>query len=101
MPALGHVSARSASADGGVPVEIVRRRIASSLSSAANQPAGRRSQMENFMIRIGAGLLAAIGLAGAAHAEQLDPMQAKSIELGDTVGVAYYTVADDAFRVVA
>ncbi len=53
------------------------------------------------MIRIGTGLLAAISLVGAAHAEQIFPSQAKSIEFGDTTGVAYYTVADDGFRVVA
>ena len=28
-------------------------------------------------------------------------MQAKSIKLGETTGVAYYTIADDGFRVVA
>ena len=53
------------------------------------------------MTRIGTGLLAAIGLVGAAQAEQLNPMQAKSIKLGETTGVAYYTIADDGFRVVA
>ena len=53
------------------------------------------------MTRIGTGLLAAISLVGAAQAEQLNPMQAKSIELGGTTGVAYYSIADDGFRVVA
>lgn len=53
------------------------------------------------MTRIGTGLLLATGLVGAAHAEQLDPMQATSIELGAITGVAYYTIADDGFRVVA
>jgi hypothetical protein len=53
------------------------------------------------MTRIGTGLLAAISLIGAAQAEQIYPSQAKSIELGGTTGVAYYTIADDGFRVVA
>ena len=54
------------------------------------------------MIRIVAGLLAAsIGLAGATQAEELDPIQAKSIGLDGLTGVAYYTIADDGFRVVA
>jgi hypothetical protein len=53
------------------------------------------------MIRTGAGLLAAISLVGVAQAEQLKPIEARSIELGGTVGVAYYTKADDGFRVVA
>jgi hypothetical protein len=60
------------------------------------------------MTRIGTGMLLAIGLAGAAHAEQpdpiqaqLDPMQATSLDLGAITGVAYYTIADDGFRVVA
>jgi hypothetical protein len=53
------------------------------------------------MIKILAGLLAAsIGLTGAAKAEELAPMEAQSISLGDLTGVAYYTVADDGFRVV-
>jgi len=37
---------------------------------------------------------------GAAHAEGLRPIQAKSIELGDVSGVAYYTVERDGFHVV-
>jgi hypothetical protein len=61
------------------------------------------------MIRIAAGMLALMGLVGAAQshqlapiqAHQLAPMQAQSIELGGTTGVAYYTVGDDGFRVVA
>ena len=53
------------------------------------------------MIKILAGLLAAsIGFASAAQAEELDPLQAKSIGFGDLTGVAYYTVANDGFRVV-
>ena len=61
------------------------------------------------MIRIATGLLALIGLVGAAQARQLAPMQvhqlapmqAESFELGRTTGVAYYTVGNDGFRVVA
>ncbi|MEO3998334.1 hypothetical protein [Mesorhizobium sp. CAU 1732] len=53
------------------------------------------------MIRIAAGLIAALGLAGAAQAEELRPLQARSIEIGSTTGVAYYQVSDDGFRVVA
>ena len=37
---------------------------------------------------------------GAAHAEGLRPIQAKSIDLGDVSGVAYYTVERDGFHVV-
>lgn len=36
----------------------------------------------------------------AAHAEGLRPIQAKSIDLGDVSGVAYYTVERDGFHVV-
>jgi hypothetical protein len=39
--------------------------------------------------------------AGAAHAEALRPLEARTIALGDAAGVAYYTVAPDGFRVVA
>ena len=37
---------------------------------------------------------------GAAHAEGLRPIQAKSIDLGEVSGVAYYTVERDGFYVV-
>ena len=45
---------------------------------------------------------AAFGLAslGSAHAESLRPIDAKSIDLGEVSGVAYYTVERDGFRVV-
>lgn len=47
------------------------------------------------------GIAAGIGFAGAAQADGLDPLQARSIGLGGLTGVAYYTVAADGFRVVA
>lgn len=53
------------------------------------------------MNRLVAGLIAALSLVGSASAEELRPSQAKSIEMGDVTGVAYYTVTDDGFRVVA
>ena len=37
---------------------------------------------------------------GAAHADGLRPIEAKSIDLGDVSGVAYYTVEPDGFHVV-
>jgi hypothetical protein len=36
-----------------------------------------------------------------AHADGLRPIDAKSIDLGDVTGVAYYTVERDGFHVVA
>jgi hypothetical protein len=48
-----------------------------------------------------AGLIATLSLIGAAQAEDLRPIQAKSIELGRATGVAYYTISDGGFRVVA
>ena len=44
----------------------------------------------------------AIALAslGTAHANGLRPIEAKSIDLGEVSGVAYYTVEPDGFRVV-
>ncbi len=42
-------------------------------------------------------LMAALGTA---HAESLRPIQAKSIDLGDVSGVAYYTIERDGFHVV-
>jgi hypothetical protein len=52
------------------------------------------------MIRFAAGLIAVVA-AGAVQAEELGPMQARSIALGDVTGVAYYTVGNDGYRVVA
>ena len=45
---------------------------------------------------------AAFALASlqAAHADGLRPIAAKSIELGDVSGVAYYTIERDGFHVV-
>src|ERR1700759_1193272 len=37
---------------------------------------------------------------GAAHADELRPIEAKSINLGDISGVAYYTIERDGFHVV-
>ena len=42
-------------------------------------------------------LLAATGIA---HADGVEPMQARSIDLGAVSGSAYYTVERDGFRVV-
>ena len=48
-------------------------------------------------------LAAAFALAstGAAHADGLRPLEARSIDLGEMAGVAYYIVERDGFRVVA
>ena len=40
-------------------------------------------------------------LIGAAHADGLRPIEARSIDLGKMSGVAYYTVERNGFRVVA
>jgi hypothetical protein len=40
-----------------------------------------------------------VSLAGA-HADGLRPIEAKSIDLGEVSGVAYYTVERDGFRLV-
>ncbi len=55
----------------------------------------------NIKIATAAALMsiAAFG-AGAAHADELRPMQAGRVSLGDVTGVAYYTVEGADFRVV-
>jgi len=53
------------------------------------------------MMKIAMGLLATIALTGAAQAGELKPMQAQSVVLGGVTGVAYYTVADGGYQVVA
>jgi hypothetical protein len=47
-------------------------------------------------------LAAAFALAsfGAAHANELRPVEGRSIDLGEISGVAYYTVERDGFRIV-
>ncbi|HYG88520.1 MAG TPA: hypothetical protein VD978_19935 [Azospirillum sp.] len=54
------------------------------------------------MIRTSA-IAAVFGLtfASAAHAADLQPVQAHSIDLGNHSGIAYYTIENDGFRVVA
>lgn len=42
----------------------------------------------------------AVATFGTAHADGLRPIQAKSIDLGEVSGVAYYTVERDGFHVV-
>ncbi|MGY3129667.1 hypothetical protein ACVWZM_000349 [Bradyrhizobium sp. USDA 4501] len=46
---------------------------------------------------------AAFGIAALApaYADDLRPMEGKSIDLGEISGIAYYTVERDGFRVVA
>jgi hypothetical protein len=48
---------------------------------------------------VAAGL--AFGVVGAAHADNLGPVEAQSIDLGEVSGIAYYTVQQDGFHVVA
>ena len=43
----------------------------------------------------------ALAFTGAAHAADLPPLEAKSIDLGAVSGVAYYIAERDGFRVVA
>lgn len=45
-------------------------------------------------------VLFALATLGTAYADSLRPVQAKSIDLGQVSGVAYYTVEDGGFRVV-
>ena len=42
----------------------------------------------------------ALASLGAAHADGVRPIEAKSIDLGETSGIAYYTVERDGFHVV-
>jgi hypothetical protein len=42
----------------------------------------------------------ALASLGAAHADGVRPIEAKSIDLGEISGIAYYTVEHDGFHVV-
>jgi hypothetical protein len=53
------------------------------------------------MTKLISAVLAAVALAGTAQAGELRPMQAGSIAMGEVRGVAYYTVTDEGYQVVA
>ena len=53
------------------------------------------------MIRIAAGLFAALAISTFAQASEMRPMQATSISLGQVTGVAYYSETADGYQVVA
>ncbi len=55
--------------------------------------------MQNF--RLAAAIAAALSLAAPAFAADLQPIESRSIDLGDVAGDAYYTVEPDGYRVVA
>jgi len=42
----------------------------------------------------------ALSSLGSAHADGVRPIEAKTVDLGDTIGIAYYTVERDGFHVV-
>jgi hypothetical protein len=67
----------------------------------ALQILSRNSKEMNMSIRSML-IVAAFALASleAAHADGLRPIDAKSIDLGEVSGVAYYTVERDGFHVV-
>jgi len=43
----------------------------------------------------------ALAVTGAARADGLPPLEARSIDLGDVSGIAYYIDSSDGFRLVA
>lgn len=53
------------------------------------------------MTRIILACVAACAIVAPASAEQLSPMQARSISLGEVNGVAYFTAGSDGYEVVA
>ena len=67
------------------------------VSRATRSSAGH---MGGDMIRSALCLLGVIA-AGAAQAGEFGPLQAQSIALGDVKGVAYYTVGESGYEVVA
>ena len=64
-------------------------------------PVLTRLRGENAMIRIAAGLFAALTISTFAQATEMRPMQATSISLGEVTGVAYYAETADGYQVVA
>jgi predicted aconitase len=43
----------------------------------------------------------ALAVIGAAHADEIRPIEGRRINLGEVSGVVYYTVERDGFRIVA
>jgi predicted aconitase len=68
-----------------------------------NRRWARRHKQEKAMSIHRTILAAALALAsvGAAHANELQPVEGRSIDLGKISGVAYYTVERAGFRIVA
>jgi hypothetical protein len=63
----------------------------------------RHSKPQEIVMSIRSTLLAAafaLAAVGPAHADGVRPVEARSIELGEVAGVAYYTIERDGFRVV-
>ena len=73
------------------------------MSKGDNRRWARRHIREKAMSLHRIILAAAFTLAsiGAAHANELRAVEARSIDLGEISGVAYYTVERDGFRIVA
>jgi hypothetical protein len=53
------------------------------------------------MIRLALALLAATAATGWANGQELRPLEARSITLGDVAGIAYYTAEKSGYRLVA
>ncbi len=69
------------------------------------KPQARKGSMTKLATRdpatLAAVVLVATAVAFTARAEELRPIQARSLQLGEMDGVAYYTVQDRGYRVVA
>src|SRR5882724_10945504 len=79
-------------------------RCSSLRARAATTSAEPRRPTQEIAMTIHRTILAAaftLASTGAAHADELQPLQARSIDLGEMAGVAYYIVERDGFRLVA
>lgn len=83
------------------PIPYAHRRVLSDLPALDPRGELRGRKLGTIMIRFASAIVVALVATGAAHGEALRPLEARTVALGDTAGVAYYTVGEDGFYVVA
>jgi hypothetical protein len=74
--------------------------ISSGKGAAGTRPLPKPREIPMSIRGILFGTALALASLGAAHADGLRPIEAKSIDLGGVSGVAYYTAERDGFHVV-
>jgi predicted aconitase len=81
------------------PLNRTMKELNMPVDAAPTPPAPMRSGTKP--LSFAAAVLAVIAASLAAHAEELRPLQAKSLHLGQVSGVVYFTIEEEGYQVVA